>query len=262
MNRIDDVFRQLKNKSRKAFIAYITGGDPDIAITEKLAIKLAETGVDLIEIGVPFSDPMADGPVNQRAAQRALASGTTLRKIIKTVKDIRVKSQIPVILFTYFNPVFQYGIDKFSHDARKAGIDGILIVDLPPEEAGQYQRIFKKYDIKMIYLVAPTSGDERIEMICRKAEGFIYVVSRTGVTGAKKDIPKEIPEVINCIKKNTDLPVAVGFGVSNRNQVDVLQRIADGVVVGSTIVNQIEKNIGKPDLVNKVADFVKELIPE
>ncbi|MFC1643675.1 tryptophan synthase subunit alpha [Chlamydiota bacterium] len=261
MNRIDAKFKQLKEEKKKGFIAYITGGDPDIKTTVGLVESFAKQNVDLVEIGVPFSDPMADGPVNQRAAERALAGGITLKKILTAVENIRKKTQIPIVLFTYFNPVFQYGIEKFSRDAVSSGVDGILVVDLPPEEARPYQSVFKKYGLKTIYLVAPTSGKERIKMICNLAEGFVYAVSRTGVTGTRKEVPKEIKNLIENIRKYTVLPIAVGFGVSNRMQVETIQKTADAVVVGSAIVNKIAQNMNKPDLLKKVVDFVSKLIP-
>ena len=260
MNRIDAKFRQLKEQKRKGFIAYITAGDPDLGTTERLVPALAENGVDIIELGVPFSDPMADGPTIQKAAQRALKKKVTLKKIIGAVNRIRRKSDIPIVLFTYLNPVFRYGWEKFAREAGRAGIDGILVLDLPVEESEQERKLLKEYGVEMIYLTAPTSSDKRIKMITGKGEGFIYYVSRTGVTGMKRQVAKGVKTMVDKIKRYTVLPVAVGFGISRPEHVKQVARYADAVVVGSAIVAQIEKNIDRKDLVDRVGRFTAYLV--
>ena len=259
MNRIDAKFKQLKKQGRKGFIAYITGGDPDLSTTEKLVVALAGRGVDIIELGVPFSDPMADGPTIQRASERALRKKTTLDKIIRTVARIRKKTDIPIVLFTYLNPVFKYGWSKFARLAARAGVDGVLVLDLPVEESGRGRRLLKEQGIEMIYLVAPTSSEQRIKMITGQGSGFIYYVSRTGVTGMRRKVARGVKPMVAKIKKYTTLPVAVGFGVSCAGHVREVGRYADAVVVGSAIVAKIEENKGCKDLTGRIARFTAGL---
>lgn len=259
MSRIQKKFQELKDKKEKGLIAYVTAGDPDIQTTLKLVKSFEEVGVDLIELGIPFSDPLADGIVNQLAATRALKSGTTISKILDLVKTVRKKSEIPLIIFTYLNPVLQYGFRKFAKDARKAGIDGILILDLPPEEADEYKQTMNQFGLDTIFLIAPTSSEKRIREITSLATGFIYCVSRTGVTGARGDLPVEAPALVQKIRNFSMLPVAVGFGISNTRQVEYLSEFSDAVVVGSAIVKKIEESAGKKDLIKNVTSFAKQL---
>jgi tryptophan synthase alpha chain len=259
MNRIDGKFEELKKNGKKAFIAFIEAGDPSLEITGELVLALEESGVDIIELGIPFSDPMADGVVNQKAADRALKGGTTLKKIVSAVERIRQKTNIPIVLFTYLNPVFKYGWDKFVKDIKNAGIDGVLVLDLPVEESKAERALLLEKGIKIIYLLAPTSTDDRVKLVCDNASGFIYYVSRTGVTGQKESVEQSVKPSVEKIKKYTDVPVAVGFGVSRPEHVKEIGKYADGVVVGSAIVSKVEENIGKSGLVSNVSRFVKTL---
>lgn len=259
MNRIDKKFQELKKNRRKAFIAYITAGDPSAKITEVLIPAMEDAGVDILELGVPFSDPMADGLTNQKAAERALARGITLKEILEIVRRARHKSNLPIVLFTYLNPVFRYGLVEFAKDAESAGVDGVLVLDLPVEESGEYKKVLASEGLKMIYLLAPTSTDQRIKLVCRNAQGFIYYVSRTGVTGIRESVERAVKPMVGKIKQFTKLPIVVGFGISKPRHVKEVARYADGVVVGSAIVNQIEANLNRVDIVPKVCRFVRSL---
>lgn len=260
MSRIGEKFKQLKKDGRKGFIAYITAGDPTLKATSELVKVFENEGVDFIELGIPFSDPLADGLVNQLAAMRALESGTTVNKILNVVSQIRKKSEVPIILFTYLNPILKYGLQNFARHAKNAGIDGVLALDLPPEEASDYKVTMKDHGLDTIFLVAPTSTPQRIEKISKEASGFIYCVSRTGVTGIRTEIPKEVPQLVQSIQQVSDLPVAVGFGISNPEQASQLSKVADAIVVGSAIVKQIEKNIGNPQFSKNILRFIKPLV--
>lgn len=260
-NRIDQKFNKLRQDKRTGFIAYITGGDPDFDTTIRLVLELEKVGVDIIELGVPFSDPMADGLTNQKAAERALKNNTSLRDILIAVEEIRNFSEIPIVLFTYLNPVYRYGWDKFAKDAGKAGVDGVLFLDLLPENKDLKDEALRKHGITRIFLIAPTTPVHRIKMICREAQnGFLYYISRTGVTGACEQLEKGIRTQILRIRKYTDLPIAVGFGISKPAHVKRLKGIVDAVVVGSAIVKKIEENLGGKELVSKVTTFVRELV--
>lgn len=259
MNRIDKKFQELRNSKQKAFIAYITAGDPSAKVTEKLIPELERAGCDILELGVPFSDPMADGLTNQKAAERALAGGITLREILDIVRKIRHKSNVPIVLFTYLNPVFRYGLIEFAKDAQSAGVDGVLVLDLPVEESREYKKILAASGLKMIYLLAPTSTEERIKLVCRYASGFIYYVSRTGVTGIRESVERSVKQEVIKIKQFTKLPVVVGFGISKPKHVKEVVKYSDGVVVGSAIVKQIEANLKRSSLVPNVCRFVKSL---
>ena len=260
MNRIDQQFALLKSQNKKGLIVYITAGDPSLKITQELVMRFCDRGVDFIELGVPFSDPLADGATNQLAAMRALKSKTNIKKILKIVDVLRRKITTPLIIFTYLNPILQYGYEKFARDSKKAGIDGVLVLDLPIEEADEFQFMMNRYNLKTIFLVTPTSELSRIKKIAAKASGFIYCVSRTGVTGLRKDLPKEVPGIIGDIRKFTPLPIAVGFGISGPVQAKAISKLAEAVVVGSAIVKKIEENIGKKDLIQKVSSFVEQLL--
>ena len=260
MNRITQKFSQLRNNKRKAFIAYITAGDPNLSTTEQLVYAFEEAGVDLIELGVPFSDPMADGPTIQAASQRALKNRVSLTDILALVARIRKRSEIPIALMTYYNPVFRLGDEAFCTAAFKAGVDGVIIPDLPPEEAQTLRRAALKNDISTIFFMAPTTTNERLKKTVQAATGFIYYVSLTGVTGARAELSKTITKDITRAKRLTDKPVCVGFGISNADQVRSAGKAADGVIVGSAIVKEIEKNKGQKDLVKNVANYVKTLV--
>ena len=260
MSRIEKTFVKVKQENRAALIAYITAGDPDIGTSKKLVLALAESGTDIIELGIPFSDPLADGPTIQKASQRALAKGTRLLDIIALVKELRKQTQIPLVFMSYYNPILQYGIKKFAQDAVNAGLDGVIVPDLPPEEAGELITVARKTGLDTIFLLAPTSTQSRIKLVAESSKGFVYYVSLTGVTGARAKVATDVSASIKKIKRATDKPIAVGFGISTPAQVrQVVNWGADGVIVGSAIVNLIEQNIGKKDLVNKVAQFVSKL---
>jgi tryptophan synthase alpha chain len=257
MNRIERVFKKLKNR-RAAFIPFIVAGDPDLKTTEALVLKMAECGADIIELGVPFSDPLADGPAIQTASQRALKNGVSLKEIFHMTERLKGIST-PLVLMTYFNPVFQHGLKSFAEDCRRHGIDGVIIPDLPPEEAGPWIGEAKPLKVDTIFLIAPTSSTERIRLASRYSRGFLYYVSITGVTGARGKLPEELGLSIKQIKENSQKPVAVGFGISTPEQVKEAGRFADGVIVGSAIVKKIEENREGSDLVNSVGDFVSSL---
>ena len=259
MNRINKKFKELKDENKKGFIAYITAGDPSLEVTEQLVAEFEKSGVDIVELGVPFSDPMADGLTNQKAAERALKNGVTLKKILDLVRKIRTKSQIPIVLFTYLNPVFRYGWIEFSKDAAEAGVDGVLVLDLPVESSLEEKKMLELDGIEMIYLLAPTSSDKRIKLIAKNAGGFIYYVSRTGVTGVKDTVEESVGPMVSKIREHSKLPVAVGFGISKPEHVKEVGKYADAVVVGSAIVKQIEKNMDNPELVSVVSNFVRSL---
>ncbi|MBI4853365.1 MAG: tryptophan synthase subunit alpha [Acidobacteria bacterium] len=259
MSRIAEKFQALKKVERKALIPYITAGDPDLAITEQLIIKMAECGADIIELGVPFSDPMADGPVIQRATERALTKGIKLVNILDLVGRVRKVSQIPIVLFSYFNPLLQFGLENLAKKAKEVGIDAILVTDLSPEESENFLNILKKHNLDMIFLLAPTSSDERMAKVAKLASGFIYAVSRTGITGMQQKLSDTVKPLVSRIRNHTNLPIAVGFGISNREQVKEVCYYADGAVVGSRIVAEIEVSRDQSELVEKIGNLVKEL---
>ncbi|HTZ96067.1 MAG TPA: tryptophan synthase subunit alpha [Terriglobales bacterium] len=243
--------------TRPSLIAYITCGDPDLSTTRDIALAAIKAGAAVIELGVPFSDPLADGPVIQRASQRALHRGTTLQNVLDLAKDIRRQSQAGLIVFSYLNPIIRMGISEFAKAAREAGIDGALITDLPVEEADRYLPEMRSRDLTTIFLAAPTSTDERLWRIAHASSGFVYAVSRTGVTGARKQLTNDAERLVRRIRKYTKLPVAVGFGISTPQQFATVGIFADGAVVGSAIVETIERNPGKE--AQSVAEFIKQL---
>jgi tryptophan synthase alpha chain len=222
-------------------VAYITAGDPSLAATEKIVLAAAEAGADVIELGVPFSDPVADGPTIQRASERALRSGTTLAGVIGLVEKIRAQSDVPLVLFTYFNPILQMGLEKFAKTAALAGADGVLATDLTPEEAEEYRSTLQAHGLDTVFLAAPTSTDARLALIAHVSSGFLYLISRAGVTGAREALPPDLPALVRRTRKFTSLPIAVGFGISLPTHVTVLGGIADAAVVGSALVAEIEK---------------------
>jgi tryptophan synthase alpha chain len=241
MTRIGKAFKRLKKDGGKAFIPYIMAGDPSLETTKETVLMLEQCGADIVELGVPFSDPLADGPTIQRAAERALKNGVTLRKVIAFVKDIRPSTQIPLILMTYFNPIFKYGSDSFIRDAADAGVDGLIIPDLPPDEAADFIKHARKANLDTIFLLAPTSTEDRIRIVAKASRGFLYYVSITGTTGSGLLFDGSMERLISEIKGFTDTPVAVGFGVSTPEDAAAVAKIADGVIVGSALVKKLHE---------------------
>jgi tryptophan synthase alpha chain len=239
--RISKRFAELREAGELGIVAYITAGDPTLDATLRHVLGLAEAGADVIELGVPFSDPLADGPTIQRASERALKSGTTLHGVLDLVRRIRQSSQVPLVLFSYFNPILQFGLEKFAAAAAEAGADGVLVTDLTPEESEDYRRILKARGLDTIFLAAPTSTDERLQRIAACSSGFLYLISRTGVTGAKDALPDDLPALLRRARRFTQLPIAVGFGISLPGHVSVLGGLADAAVVGSALVSEIAK---------------------
>jgi len=260
MNRITNKFNELKEKGRIALVTYITAGDPSHEITEDIVVQLEKSGADIIELGVPFSDPMADGPAIQLASERALKAGTTLHDVLNSVRKLRQVTEIPIILFGYYNPFFHYGVKKFANDAADAGADGVLVVDLPPEEAPEFKIHTDKAGLDLVFLLAPTSTTERVELIAENASGFVYLVSVTGVTGVRPDLNYSLEDLANQIKSTTGLPVGVGFGVSSPDQVETITAYADAVIVGSAIVRIIEHHgSDKDSLLSELSVFISSL---
>ncbi|MBL9136663.1 MAG: tryptophan synthase subunit alpha [Verrucomicrobiales bacterium] len=260
MNRIIERFQSLRASGSKAFVAYIGAGDPNLEVTRALALAFDAAGVDVLELGVPFSDPLADGLVNQLAAQRGLASGTTPARVLEAVARIRRESSIPIVLYLYFNLLHRVGVDHFIAEAAKAGVDGLLVLDLPPEEADDYERLMKDAGLCAIWLVAPTTPEDRIARIAARGSGFLYYVSREGVTGMQSTIADTMGAKVARIRAHTTLPIAVGFGVSNADQARTVAAAGDGVVVGSAIVSRIAQHGDSPELVGEVARFVQDLV--
>src|SRR6266566_1756670 len=260
MSRIREKFGELKRSGRGGFIPFITVGDPDLATTECLLIELAAAGADIIELGVPFSDPVADGEVIQRASERALRNGVTLRDALTCVARAKQHTEVPVVLFSYFNPLLQFGRDRLANEAKNAGVDAVLVTDLIPEEAQAWTETLQQRELDPIFLVAPTTSDERLARIARQARGFIYAVSRAGVTGARDEMTRDAEILVQRARSATDLPVAVGFGVSSAEQVREVWRFADAAVVGSAIVREVERLSAEADLVNRVAQFARSLV--
>ena len=259
MNRIEQKFKELKSVRKKAFIAFITAGYPNLSVTENLVKEFDAVGVDIVELGVPFTDPMADGPIIQEASQHALKHGVRLADILNLVENVRAKVNLPICLMTYFNPVFCFGQERFVKEAVGAGVDGVVIPDLPFEESKDLLWFANRGNLDVIQFLAPTSTMKRIKMITRAARGFIYYVSLTGTTGARKTLPQDLKENLLMIKKHTGKPVCAGFGISTSAQVKEISRVCDGVIVGSAIVKKIKENIGSPDLVRKTGSFIKAL---
>lgn len=259
MNRIQQTFVKLRERNEKALIAYVTAGDPSLSTTRDIILGLAEAGVDILEIGVPFSDPTADGPVIQAASQRALNSGTTLRDILPMIASIRTISAIPIVLFGYYNPILQYGPERFAEHAGASGVDGLLVVDLPPEEYNELRTYTDRAGIDFISLIAPTTPTARMKRIADNATGFLYYVSITGVTGTEKPRVSDIMEEMERIRSVTAMPVVVGFGISTPEQARNIGPHADGIVVGSAFVNLIEIHGERSDLVAIVSHQAKEI---
>lgn len=268
INRINETFKKLKNEHRGGFIPFIMAGDPDLETTGKLILELERIGANLIELGVPFSDPVADGVTIQRSAERALRNEFGVKEILALVSDVRKKGcEVPIILFSYFNPILQFGLENFAAEAERIGLDGVLLTDLIAEEASEFRSILAAKSQSLIMLTAPTSSDERLKKIVAVADGFVYAVSRAGVTGARDDLSSDAENLVNRIRKLTDLPIAVGFGISNAEQVAETWRYADAAVVGSAIVAEIERlapNAGEvsSDFVERIGKFARELLPK
>ncbi len=242
MNRIERVFRKLRKDDKKAFIPYVMAGDPSLERTRETVLLLEKCGADLIELGVPFTDPVADGPTIQRAAERALEAGVTLRKVVGLVKELRKETRIPLVLMTYYNPVFKYGLEDFVRDAVDSGVDGMIIPDLPPDEAGELLGLTNPDTLAIIFLVAPTTTGQRIRKIARASRGFIYYVSITGITGARLSPDASLKESIESVRRTARKPVAVGFGISTPEEAKRVSGFADGVIVGSAIVKRLHES--------------------
>jgi tryptophan synthase alpha chain len=257
--RLSKRFAELRAAGELGIVAYITAGDPSLDATLKFVLTLAESGADVIELGVPFSDPLADGPTIQRASERALNSGTTLAGVLELVRRIRKTSQVPLVLFSYYNPVFQMGLEKFAAAASSAGADGVLITDLTPEESEDHRRILAAHHLDTIFLAAPTSDDARIAKIAAVSTGFLYLISRTGVTGAKDTLSDEVPALLRRVRSATQLPIAVGFGISLPGHVSLLGGLADAAVVGSALVAEIEKAASTDAAASALSTLVRSL---
>ncbi len=259
-NRLDARFADLRREGKRAFVAYICAGDPTLDATIGIVQALEKAGADVVELGLPFSDPLADGVVNQMAADRALRAGATTAKVLEMVKRLRAVSQVPIVIFTYLNPIYTYGYERFHHDAAAAGVDGVLVLDLPPDEASLNAELKPTPELRHIRLIAPTTPRDRVPVIAAEAEGFIYYVSREGVTGTQSTVAGGIGEMVACIKAASTVPVCVGFGISDPDQARTVAGMADGVVVGSAIVKLIEKHGAAPDVAAHVESFVKPLV--
>lgn len=260
MTRVEAKFKVLMRERREGFIPYVTAGDPSLEATEQIILELERSGADIIELGVPFSDPMADGPVIQRASERALANHVSVRDCLEVVRRVRQQSEVPIVLFSYLNPLLSIGLDRLGDELKSAGVDGVLATDLVPEEADEFRAALQSAHIDLIFLVAPTSTDERIKLIAEASSGFVYAVSRTGVTGVRQSLSEAASSLVQRIKQFTNLPVAVGFGISTPEQVSEVWKHADAAVVGSRIVAEIENNAGDPALVEKVGALARWLV--
>jgi tryptophan synthase alpha chain len=260
MSRIRETFTSLKRLGRGGFIPFIVAGDPDLATTELLLIELAAAGADIIELGVPFSDPVADGETIQRASERALRKGVTLHDALTCVARAKQHINVPIVLFSYFNPLLKFGEEQLAKEAKQPGVDAILVTDLIPEEAQTWTDTLVQCNLDPIFLVAPTTSDNRLKQIAQQARGFIYAVSRAGVTGARAEMPREAEQLVKRVRSVSDLPVAVGFGISTAEQVREVWRFADAAVIGSAIVREIERLDNSPHLVERVGEFARSLV--
>jgi tryptophan synthase alpha chain len=260
MNRIVERFARLNRERQKGFIVYLGAGDPNLEATRQLALAFDKLGIDVLELGVPFSDPLADGLVNQLAAQRGLESGATPEKTLEAVAAVRRESQIPIVLYIYFNLIHRRGVERFIREAAQAGVDGLLVLDLPPEESDGYEALMRRAGLCNIYLVAPTTPEDRIKLIVKRGTGFIYYVSREGVTGMQTKVADTIAQMTAKIRAHTSLPIAVGFGISTPEQARIVATSAEAVVVGSAIVDQVARHGKAPDLIERVNGFVRPLL--
>lgn len=261
MNRIDSTFQSLRSTNHKGIIAYLTAGDPDLETTEELVCRMAKGGVSMVELGVPFSDPVADGPVIQAASARALKNGVTLNDVLTLAGRVREKTDIPLLVMTYYNPVFSYGINKFAQKAAESGLDGIIVPDLPLEESRPLCKRLQERGLHYIYLIAPTSTPERVKTTVIAARGFIYCVSITGVTGAKNNLPSMGQKLLKDTRSLTDMPLALGFGISRPEQVSSLGNDGDAVIIGSAIVKLVEKGGTRDEIIERVESYLEEFKP-
>ena len=259
MSRLDATFEALRARGDRALVTFFTAGDPSLETTAQLVIEAERRGADVIELGVPFSDPVADGPVIQRAGQRALAAGASLRRVLELTRTLRNEVRAPIVLMTYYNPILAFGLPAFAETAGKVGVDGVIVVDLPPEESDPLRAGTDAAGIDMIHLVAPTSTAARMRMIARKTRGFVYLISLTGVTGERAELPADLAAQIRALRRVTTKPVCVGFGIGRPEQAAAVGRLADGVIVGSAIVRVVEERAGSPSLVTDVGDFIASL---
>ncbi len=259
MSRISHLFARLKEEGRAGLIAYVTAGDPSPDRTAALVAALERGGVDLIELGVPFSDPIADGPVIQRGADRALRAGTKVSKVLDIAAEIRQNSDIPILLFTYMNPILRFGLDALARDAKSRGVDGCLLTDLSVEEADPYVEVMRRHDLDTVFLAAPTSTPERLKLVAKYSTGFVYLVSRTGVTGERSTLSDSVGPLVQAMRAETDLPLAVGFGISTAEQAAAVGAVADAVVVGSAFVRTVEQYGTSPELEPRLEKQAREL---
>ena len=259
VNRIEERFKELKKQGKKAFIPFITAGDPDLATSKALVLELEKRGADIIELGVPFSDPLAEGPVIQRSSQRALEKGTSPPKILSLVRELRQETETPIVLMGYYNPIFKFGERQFIERASQAGVDGLIIVDLPPEEAHFLLKEVKKNNLVLILLLTPVSSEDRIKLVCQKSQGFIYCVAYTGITGDEKREDKNLRDLVTKVHSLTSTPVGIGFGISSPSEAKKTVSLAEAVIVGSAIVKKIEKYQESKALVKEVGDFAESL---
>ena len=259
MSRLEGAFARLRARGERALLPYFMAGDPSLADTRRLVIEAARRGADVVELGVPFSDPLADGPVIQRAGTRALAGGATVARVLETVAGLRAEIDVPIVLLTYYNPVLAFGLKAFARTAVDAGVDGAIVADMPPEESDPLGTEATAAGLDLVYMVAPTSTVARVRLIARNSRGFIYVVSLTGVTGERQQLPADMATQIATIRRETAMPVCVGFGISTPAQVATVGRVADGAAVGSAIVRLVESRAGSPTLVEDVGKFIAEL---
>jgi len=261
MSRIATAFENLKKSDRRGFIPFVSAGDPDLPTSKEIVLALARNRADIIELGVPFTDPMADGPTIQASSQRALDSGTKLADILDMVRDLRSEIDTPIVLFSYLNPLFRYGFEKLAADAAEDGVDGVLVTDAVDEVAFVISSVLERYNLDLISLIAPTTSDERLERIAANASGFLYAVSRAGVTGAQSETSSTAEGLVNRARRFTDLPIAVGFGISTRQQIEDVWKYADAAVVGSAIVAEVERSLPEGNAVERVTGFVRGLVP-
>jgi tryptophan synthase alpha chain len=259
MSRLDATFRRLRARGERALVVFFTAGDPSMETTARLVIEAERRGADVIELGVPFSDPIADGPVIQRAGQRALAAGASLRRVLELMRTLRGEVSAPIVFLTYYNPLLAFGVPAFAETAGKVGVDGVIVVDVPPEESDELRRETHAAGVDLIHLVAPTSTPDRVRLIARRTRGFVYLVSLTGVTGERAHLPEDLEAQVRALRLVTTKPVCVGFGISRPEHAAAVGRIADGVIVGSAIVRMVEERAGSPSLVADVGDFIASL---
>jgi tryptophan synthase alpha chain len=259
MSRLEGTFARLRARGERALLPYFTAGDPSLADTRRLVIEAARRGADVIELGVPFSDPLAEGPVIQRAGARALAAGATVARVLETVSALRAEIDVPLVLLTYYNPVLAFGLKAFARTAVDAGVDGAIVADMPPEESGPLATEADAVGLDLVYMLAPTSTPPRVRLIAKRSRGFVYVVSLTGVTGERQELPADLATQIGVLRRATTMPVCVGFGISTPAQVAAVGRIADGAAVGSAIVRLVEARAGSSTLVEDVGKFIAEL---